>query len=551
MIRLKSVAQLFGILSGFTCIAVFFIARCGPDDRLIFSYVDPYVASSVDQEQLVDMTDVVRMPVLNFSKEYDEQLFALKSEVESLRKQLSLMTEQKLSLLKKLTESKNLTERLSPSAVVEQSKIRAVEYFQFFQTKLKDSEILTGLPQNNEFEVVPYTRFSLNRIYVLEPGLGKRVIEKPIGYKKKEILEILNFALNELNIQRQMNVSQFLITDFIEGLFRTIPSVGTHYELYFRDIDNSAQYRKVITALLYGPITLISKESVLNRDQIIHVILPLAGRVDIFRRFMNNYVHVCLVFDKKVHLTVVYFGTDGLDEVQSIITNISDMYRFSRVRLVTLDETFSRGRGLQVGAQTLHASADILLFMCDVDVVFSVQFLERCRQNAESGRKVYYPIVFSLYNPKVVYALHDLPIPDFEKQLIISKEAGFWRDFGYGMTCQYRSDFLRMKGFDDQTYGWGMEDVYLYRKYIKSDMFVVRATDPGIFHTWHTKDCDPNLSADQYRGCIRSKALNEASHSQLGLLAFKEEIDIHRAFYTTQPPGSHLPVPVPSTVGSN
>ena len=87
--------------------------------------------------------------------------------------------------------------------------------------------------------------------------------------------------------------------------------------------------------------------------------------------------------------------------------------------------------------------------------------------------------------------------------------------------------FCSPGGFDIDIKGWGGEDVHLYRKYLHSNLLVVRAPSRGLFHLWHEKHCADELPPDQYRMCMQSKAMNEASHGQLGMLFFRHEIEAH------------------------
>lgn len=92
----------------------------------------------------------------------------------------------------------------------------------------------------------------------------------------------------------------------------------------------------------------------------------------------------------------------------------------------------------------------------------------------------------------------------------------------YDILCPVHSG-----GFDVDIKGWGGEDVHLYRKYLHSNLLVIRAPSRGLFHLWHEKHCADELPPEQYKMCMQSKAMNEASHGQLGMLLFRHEIEAH------------------------
>ena len=197
-----------------------------------------------------------------------------------------------------------------------------------------------------------------------------------------------------------------------------------------------------------------------------------------------------------------------------------------RARLVTESGGFSRGRALLRGASAVDSdppSADPLLFFCDVDMEFSAVELERCRVHAVRGEAVYYPIVFSQHNPRLRLVLRQTG--RWPPEPAVSEDTGHWRHYGFGMSCQYRSDFHSAAGLFLDVNGWGGEDVALYKRFLQK-MHVVRAYDEDLVHGFHAKECSEQLSAPQYRSCVRSKIANEGNKIQLGLLALTNVGDI-------------------------
>ena len=375
-----------------------------------------------------------------------------------------------------------------------------------------------NIHQPSEFEVIPYISFTKDRLYQLEPGMINRPEAAPIGDKKRELEEVLETSLAVLNSNN--DGKPYNQWDLLQGYSRIERMVGTQYELYFFSKGKKNSFEHVEMFRPFAPLQTVQVQSYDKKNEWINLIMPLAGRIESFVNFMDMFVDQCIKKDKRVFLTIVYFGEEGREEIKEILERTAAENHFTHYKFIERMDAFSRGLGLLTGAEAWD-QGNTLLFFCDVDMYFKDGFLDRCRLNSAPGTKVYYPIVFSLYNPSIVYSDKG-KTPSYKDLFVISRDSGMWRTFGFGMTCMYRSDFLFMRGFDTRIQGWGYEDVMLYKKFVRSNIDVVRSPDPGMFHIWHEKNCDPHLQPAQYNMCLASKALGEASHAQLGMLAFKD-----------------------------
>eukprot|EP00794_Sanderia_malayensis_P017741 gene17741-19515_t len=385
-------------------------------------------------------------------------------------------------------------------------KLKSVVLSQDFDQTL----VKKNVDDDEEFDALrgytPKNDFDGDRLYGKVGTLSGNPAEGLYGQRGVEHASVIKFAVKTINGDSESKGDPVTPFHVAEAVMRNDRIHGTVYDLFFRS-SVSDIFKRIQVFRPFGPLQSSSRvETIDTSKTIINVIVPLSGRLDKFSSFMKRFVEYGIKMDRRVFLTLVYFGLKGRDDVRSIMRKVELEENFKDYKVIFTSQEFSRGAGLQKGAQ-IWEGGNVLLFFCDVDVYFKSEFLERCRMHSAPGKKVYYPIVFSQYNPMITYG-GEQP-PSLDQQMRLSKDTGFWRDFGFGMSCQYRDDFLKVGGFDLTIKGWGMEDVKLYRSHLASKLTVVRAYDRGLFHIYHKKQCQRSLADGQFVSCLQSKAVSE------------------------------------------
>jgi len=258
------------------------------------------------------------------------------------------------------------------------------------------------------------------------------------------------------------------------------------------------------------------------KRELINIIVPITGRATQLQNFLRDLYHAAIEPKENIYLTVVIYGKDPDNHIKTTVRQWSKEHNFGNYDVLKKDRPFNRGRALHDGIMRWNGNERVLFFLCDIDIKFNNPFLNRCRKYAQPGQSVYMPIVFSLYNPNIVFGSDEVRLAS--KALNISENTGTWRPLGYGMVCTYKKDYLKSNGFNLKIDGWGGEDVSLYHRFRKKGIKVVRAPDPDLYHIWHPKFCSTKLSKRQYETCLGSMARYEGSQRQLGILLLSRKL---------------------------
>ncbi|CAG2186703.1 CHSY [Mytilus edulis] len=186
-----------------------------------------------------------------------------------------------------------------------------------------------------------------------------------------------------------------------------------------------------------SPFTFISLGKGGQSLEIIHFIVPLAGKIPVFKRFMQNYEEVCLKNKEMTQLHIAVFNSESnsssIKSLMNIVGQYQKRYGGVDIEVIYADGKFNRAKALDIGMSRLNE--DSLLFFIDVDILFDKFALFRIRYNTIKNIQVYYPIFFSQYNPLLVCTISDSCEINWTN---FTSDHGYWRNTSTGMVSTYK-----------------------------------------------------------------------------------------------------------------
>jgi glycosyltransferase involved in cell wall biosynthesis len=200
-------------------------------------------------------------------------------------------------------------------------------------------------------------------------------------------------------------------------------------------------------------------------------ITPLLENLKSIEKFSDKY---------NFEIIIVDFMSDDYD----LLTIDNSL----NIRIIKVDEYFSRGLGLNKGYENAKGS---LIFYCDADMYFHTDELFKESFNIIALNRVFFPICFDLIEP--------------------SHQIGYWRESGYGMIFLTK-DIIKEINFKWEEYNTlGKEDNDAFSIF-ESKNIVERKKVDGYYHLWHPPNKEFKNSNYKFNDYSKKKILLNCSN---------------------------------------
>jgi hypothetical protein len=232
------------------------------------------------------------------------------------------------------------------------------------------------------------------------------------GHEKSDIKDVVQQAMSLFSITKHSELpNRWELKSVQNGFRRYDPLRGEEYVL---DITMQSRTDKPTLATFrmelvkpYGPAQLVSLFPIKQRP-VIHFVLPISYTVNSsqLNQFLRDFENSCLKNKESVTVFVLlYIAPNALAERKATVIKTRLMstrikYPGSRIRVIQTKKDPSRSFLLDLGVKQL--GNDVLTSFINLDVSFSQGFLDRCRYNPIAGKRVFYPVGFTRYDPDII-----------------------------------------------------------------------------------------------------------------------------------------------------
>ena len=311
-------------------------------------------------------------------------------------------------------------------------------------------------------EILEKTKFpvwSFSREFIFKPSV---IVDKPrvptnksndIGAKR---VISRGFTQACLYLKKKLKTNG---CDMVHGSLSINPGLGLNLAFILQvKRKASVWWVKVNGRFKFDQRFAIDHANIIKNQNEIHIITMISDEIPLSR--LKSFLEMLKALKMNGEKLYVYFSiyanTEKLETFKTCIHESKKNLNNTFVKISHVKEKFERAAARHHGVSLLPARNVVILF-ADIDITFDHGFLQRCQSYAQAGKSAYFPIVFSLYNPKFYPKTPS-------KMYVISKKRGFWRTGGLGNICVYKSDYSAVGGFDTNITGWGSEDDDLYER---------------------------------------------------------------------------------------